>query len=113
MINRVARLKPQMNSGSPTRNMKVLLGSLSPSVIVPQPDKYYVFGYKAKTKNIQYDQHPFIVCTGLYKWGFSGHNFHMGARRYTWAECVTNLYEIYDEELNDIDSFPLAKIVSS
>ena len=112
-MNRVRRLAPQMDPRSPTRNMKILLQSLSPSVIVPEPDKYYVFGYKAKTRNIQYDQHPFIVGTGLYKWGFTGHNFHMGPRRYTWAECVTNLYEIYDNELNDIDSFPLAKIVSS
>ena len=112
MMNRVAPLVKRTSS-RPEYNMKLLLDNLSPGEIVPTPDKYYVFGYKAKTKNIQYDQHPFIVCTGLYKWGFTGHNFHMGPRRYTWTECVTNLYEIYDDELNDIDSFPLAKIVSS
>ncbi len=79
------------------------MDNLSPGEIVPTPDKYYVFVYKAKTKNIQYDQYPFIVCTSVFPWGFSGYNFHWEeSRRYTWQEVITNIYEIKDEELEKL-----------
>ena len=90
------------------------MDNLSPGEIVPTPDKYYVFVYKAKTKNIQYDQYPFIVCTSVFPWGFSGYNFHWEeSRRYTWQEVITNIYEIKDEELNDMMSFPTKSIKST
>ena len=90
------------------------MDNLSPGEIVPTPDKYYVFVYKAKTKNIQYDQYPFIVCTSVFPWGFTGYNFHWEeSRRYTWQEVITNIYEIKDEELNDMMSFPTKSIKST
>ena len=86
-----------------------LLNIITPSVIVPQPDKYYVFVYKAKTPNIRYDQNPFIVCTSIFQWGFTGYNFHLEApRRYTWGEVRSNLYELNDDELNSMQSYPIA-----
>jgi len=109
MTDRIQRLLP-LAVGNPTRNMQILLSNLSPSTIVPEADKYYVFVYKAKTKGIEYDMHPFIVCTTLYKWGFIGFNFHWNEyRRYSWGEVVSNLYEIRDEELNSMEKFPIAK----
>ena len=111
MVNRIAGLSSKM-TGSARYNMALLLKNLSPSVIIPETDKYYVFVYKAKTPNIQYDAHPFIVCTSIYKWGFVGYNFHWEeSRRYTWREVVSNLYEIYEEELNDMQTLPIARIV--
>ena len=90
------------------------MDNLSPGEIVPTPDKYYVFVYKAKTKNIQYDQYPFIVCTSVFPWGFSGYNFHWEeSRRYTWQEVITNIYEIKDEELNDMMNYPTKSIKST
>ena len=101
-------------TGKPEYNMRLLLNSLSPSSIVPEVDKYYVFVYKAKTKNIKYDKHPFIICTGIYKWGFSGYNVHWNDwRRYTWNEVVTNIYEIKESEIKDMERYPIAKFVSS
>jgi len=95
----------------PDTNMKRLLDTLKPAQIVPKVDKYYVFVYKAKTPRIQYDQNPFILCTGIYKWGFTGYNFHWERhRRYSWNEVVTNLYEVSDNELNIIERLPIAKI---
>jgi len=112
-MNRIQRLLPQMTR-SPSSNMSLLLGSLSPSQIIPEVDKYYVFVYKAKTRGIEYDRHPFIACTGLYKWGFTGYNFHWNDfRRYSWQEVVSNLYEIYDSELNDMEQVPIMKVVTS
>jgi len=110
------RVKPLLKrtSKNPTYNMRLLMDNLSPGEIVPTPDKYYVFVYKAKTKNIQYDQYPFIVCTSVFPWGFSGYNFHWEeSRRYTWQEVITNIYEIKDEELNDMMSFPTKSIKST
>ncbi len=113
MTNRIERLVPLANSG-PDKNVQILLNNLSPSVIVPDQDKYYVFVYKAKTKGIMYDKYPFIMCSSLFKWGFIGFNFHWNEyRRYTWREVISNLYEIYDSELNTMESFPIAKFISN
>ena len=110
-MDRIAPLLPQA-VGSPQKNMVLLLNKLSPSVIIPDPDKYYVFVYKAKTKGIVYDRHPFINCSTLYKWGFIGFNFHWNEyRRYSWGEVVSNLYEIREEELNSMEKYPIAKFV--
>lgn len=99
---------------SPEQNMQMLLSVLTPSVIVPQPDKYYVFVYKAKTPGIRYDQHPFIVCSSIFQWGFIGYNFHWEEpRRYSWAEVKSNLYEVSDNELNDVQQIPFARFKTS
>ena len=95
---------------SPTETMRDLLDILSGTAIVPDTDKYYVFVYKAKTKGIAYDQHPLVYVTGVFRWGFTGINEHMGARRYTWAEVLTNLYEVPNEELNIVEKLPIALI---
>lgn len=109
MNERLLEVSQQTNN-NPTYNMSLLLEVLTPSVIVPQVDKYYVFVYKAKTPGIQYDVHPFIVCSDVYQWGFTGLNFHwQQPRRYTWAEVRTNLYEVQSDEIEIVMNFPIAK----
>ena len=94
-------------------NMYLLLNTLSPGIIVPEPNKYYTFVYTAKTPKIRYDQHPFILCGSLFKWGFTGYNFHWGeVRRYNWADC-SNLFEVYDNEVSDMEKFPIALFKST
>ena len=111
-MNRVDRLIPLTQGKNPDRCMQILLNSLSPSDIIPQVDKYYVFVYKAKTKGIVYDKHPFVTCSSIFKWGFIGFNYHWNEyRRYSWNEIVTNLYEINELELNTMEQFPIAKFV--
>ena len=113
-MDKVAPLLSGSKDKSPEMNMKNLLSVLSPSEIVPEPDKYYVFVYKAKTPGVTYDQHPFIMCTNVYKWGFTGYNFHWEeSRQYSWVEVLTNLYEVSDEELNSVQKLPIAKIKRS
>ena len=93
-----------------TYNMRLLLSYLSTSAIVPRPNKYYTFIYRAKTRGIQYDQHPLIVCGDVYKWGFTGMNVHWGSiRKYTWGEVLSNVYEVSDEEFSYLQEVPLAK----
>ena len=99
---------------SPDSNFMDLINVITPSVIIPETDKYYVFAYKAKTPNIQYDQYPFVYVTAVFQWGFTGYNFHWEAsRQYSWAEVVSNLYEVTDEELNSVQALPIAKLVQS
>lgn len=89
--------------------MRVLLDRLGPVEIVPDASKYYTFVYNAKTPGIWYDKNPFIVCTSVHPWGFVGNSFHWNDfRRYTWAEVMTNLYEIYEDEVRDMLMYPTA-----
>ena len=107
-MNRIAPLLNRLNT-KPTANMALLLDTLSPSTLTPQADKYYTFVYTPKTRNIQYDQHPFVQVSSVHKWGFCGLNHHWDDfRRYTWAECETPLFEIYEEEIEDMYTFPTA-----
>lgn len=112
-MDRIAPLMEGASKRSPTSNMQRLLNTLTNSQIVPEVDKYYVFVYKAKTKNIMYDRHPFVVVTGVYRWGFTAENFHIGPRRYSWNEVVSNLYPVNDDELNSMQDYPIAEITSS
>ena len=106
-MNRVEDIDFGMN---PTRNMSILLSKLNPSGIVPNANKYYTFVYKAKTKGIQYDQHPLVLCGKVYKWGFTAMNQHWNAvRQYSWNEVLSNVYEISEEEFQTLTEVPLAK----
>ena len=94
--------------------MQRLLSTLDSTGTVPEVDKYYVFVYKAKTKGIMYDAHPFVIVTGVFQWGFSGYNLHWEeSRRYSWNEVVSNLYVVPDEELTSVSNYPIANIKSS
>ena len=110
-MNRVDRI---MFGSNPTKNMGLLLASLDTSDIVPRPNKYYTFIYKAKTPRIQYDQHPLIVCGDVYKWGFNGMNQHWGQiRQYCWNEVLSNVYELSEEEFSTLINVPLALFKST
>ena len=77
---------------------------------VPTVGKFYFFVYDPKTPGIKYDQNPLVAVTDILAWGFRGLNFHWGEhRQYTWTEVVGQLYEVYNEELNDLDAIPFAR----
>ena len=107
------RLEGIIFGANPTKNMNLVLSNLQGSSIVPNPNKYYTFIYKAKTRGIQYDMHPLILCGNVYNWGFNGENAHMGLRQYSWNEVLSNLYELTQEEFVYLQDVPLAKIKST
>ncbi len=89
--------------------MDLLLSNIGPAEIVPRPNKYYTFVYKAKTPRIQYDQHPLILCGSIFRWGFNGFNQHWGAiRQYSWNEVLSNIYELSEEEFQYLQGISLA-----
>ena len=114
MSQRTDFLKTRM-SNNPMNNMFITLEYLGTgNRIVPEADKYYLFVYTPKTKGIQYDQHPFILCTSVHKWGFIGINMHWDDhRRYTWQEVESNLFEINDDEVQDVAKLPLMLVKQS
>lgn len=108
-MNQLANITGEF-TGGPDYNMRLLLSYLTESEVVPEANKYYVFVYKAKTPNIQYDQHPLVLCGNVFKWGFTGYNFHWNEiRQYSWAEVLSNLYELNEEEFDIVKDIPLAK----
>ena len=107
-MNRLESISGEFTKG-PLYNMELMLSYLTEPEIVPDPDKYYVFVYKAKTPGITYDQHPLIQCTGVYKWGFTGYNYHWNeSRQYSWAEVLSNLYELNEDEFSTAQEIPIA-----
>ena len=87
--------------------MEALNNTVTP---VPDVGKYYTFVYNPKTNNIEYDAHPLVAVTDIFRWGFRGINFHWGNyRQYTWNEVVGQLYEVYPEELADAREIPFGK----
>ena len=103
------RIERTVFGTNPTRNMNILLATLEHSTIVPMPNKYYTFVYKAKTPGITYDQYPLILCGNLFKWGFTGLNEHWGTiRQYSFPEVLSNMYEVSEEEFDLLKSVPLA-----
>lgn len=88
-----------------------LLNVLTEGGKIPQPGKFYIFIYRPKTPNIQYDQNPFVAVTDVFKWGFRGINFHWGeVRQYTWDEIPGGIYEVYSSEVRDLQEIPFQNI---
>tara|TARA_B000000565_G_scaffold61783_1_gene41008 strand:+ start:320 stop:667 length:348 start_codon:yes stop_codon:yes gene_type:complete len=76
---------------------------------VPEVGKIYVFVYQPKTSG-RYDQNPLVAVTNIFDWGFRGINFHWGQpRQYTFQEVVGQLYQVTNEELQDLNTIPFAK----
>lgn len=110
MINQIEPILYQF-TGRPAYNMAILLAKLSQSTIVPRPDKYYTFIYKAKTPNISYDKHPLITCTSVHSWGFTGYNYHWNDyRQYAWGEVISNVYGLNEQEFSSAMNVNLMEI---
>ena len=78
----------------------------------PEEGNIYVFVYKPKTPNIRYDEHPLVAVTSVYSWGFKGINFHWGQpRQYTWTEIAGQLYQVTNDEINDLEKIPFGKFM--
>ena len=89
--------------------MQEVLGALSEGGS-PEVGNIYVFVYRPKTPNIRYDEHPLVAVTSVYSWGFKGINFHWGqSRQYTFQEVASQLYQVTNEELQDLNTIPFAK----
>ena len=112
--NRIEAIKNQLTSSDPEDLMLQIMGALNNTVeAIPTVGKYYTFVYNAKTTGKQYDQHPLIACTDLFRWGFRGINFHwQSSRNYTWEELTGQVYMVKSIELDDLLAIPYAKFIT-
>ena len=112
--NRIEAIKDQLTSSDPEDLMLQIMQALNNTVeAIPTVGKYYTFVYNAKTAGKQYDQHPLIACTDLFRWGFRGINFHwQSSRNYTWEELTGQVYMVKSIELDDLLSIPYAKFIT-
>ena len=115
-INRVETYLSELNNATndPEEMMLEIMETLKDTVTpIPEVGNFYTFVYNAKTPRIQYDQHPLIACTDLFKWGFRGINYHwQSSRSYTWDELPGMLYIVKSIELDDLLSIPYAKFIT-
>ena len=111
--NRIEAIKDQLTSSDPEDLMLQIMQALNDTVeAIPTVGNYYTFVYNAKTAGKQYDQHPLIACTDLFRWGFRGINFHwQSPRNYTWGEVVGQLYAVRSQELDDLLSLQYGKFL--
>ena len=112
--NRIEAIKDKLTSSDPEDLMLEIMDALSNTVeAIPTVGNYYTFVYNAKTAGKQYDQHPLIACTDLFRWGFRGINFHwQSSRNYTWEELTGQVYMVKSIELDDLLSIPYAKFIT-
>ena len=112
--NRIEAIKDQLTSSDPEDLMLQIMEALNNTVeAIPSVGKYYTFVYNAKTPDVQYDQHPLIACTDLFRWGFRGINFHwQSSRNYTWEELTGQVYMVKSIELDDLLAIPYAKFIT-
>ncbi len=111
-MSRIRSVRNNMvGTESPDDLMFEIISVLEEGGKVPEAGNFYVFVYNPKTPNIQYDQNPLVAVTQVLEWGFRGLNFHWGeSRQYTWSEVAGGLYQVTDDELNDLDAIPFANI---
>ena len=112
--NRIEAIKDKLTSSDPEDLMLEIMDALRNTVeAIPSVGNYYTFVYNAKTAGKQYDQHPLIACTDLFRWGFRGINFHwQSSRNYTWEELTGQVYMVKSIELDDLLSIPYAKFIT-
>jgi hypothetical protein len=111
-INRIAPLvKKLIGTESSDDLMIELMDILTETKEPPKVGRFYIFVYNAKTSGIRYDQNPLVAVTEVFKWGFRGINFHWGeSRQYTWDEVAGGIYEVYDNEIENLRRLPFSKI---
>ena len=111
-MSRIRSIKDNLiGTEDPDDLMLELMDALRGTIAsVPEVGQYYILVYVPKTPNIRYDQNPFVAVTDIFEWGFRGINFHWGQpRQYTWNEVGGELYEVTNDEINDLEGIPFAK----
>ena len=109
-MSRIAEITDNMTGNDSSELVMELMEACNDTVApIPDAGKFYFFVYSPNTPKIRYDENPLVAVHDIFSWGFRGINFHWDEHRnYTWKEVVGQLYEVYDDELNELDSIPFA-----
>ena len=81
---------------------------------VPVAGNYYVFTYVAAKRGLLTDLYPLVAVTGVYDWGFTGINMHLGQQRnYNYPLMMTPMYEVKSTEVDSARNLPLKMLVKN
>ena len=108
-MSRITNIAQDISGMEDSDELMMELMEACNNTVTPVPDvgSFYFFVYTPKTPGIKYDQNPLVAVTDIFSWGFRGINFHWNKpRNYTWNEIAGQLYEVQNDELNDLDSIP-------
>ena len=111
-VEELKRAVLEANTTDPEEIMLLIMEIFTIEVLYPEPGKFYTYVYNAATPDITYDQHPLIACTGLFRWGFRGLNFHWQEyRNYTWEEIAGKLHVVEWQELDELLALQYGKFL--
>ena len=111
-VEELKRAVLEANTTDPEEIMLFIMEIFTIEVLYPEPGKFYTYVYNAATPNLTYDQHPLITCTGLFRWGFRGLNFHWQEyRNYTWEEIAGKLHVVEFQELDELLALQYGKFL--
>ncbi len=111
-VDALKRAVLEANTSDPEEIMLLIMEIFTIEVLYPEPGKFYTYVYNAATPDITYDQHPLIACTGLFRWGFRGLNFHWQEyRNYTWEEIAGKLHVVEWQELDELLALQYGKFL--
>ena len=114
-MNRIEPILDDINNPTMDQEdqMLMIMEALNDTVTpIPDAGTYCTFVYNAKTPGIEYEQHPLVMVTELFRWGFRGLNFHhRDYRQYTWEEIAGQVYIVNREELDELLSIQYGKFI--
>ncbi len=78
---------------------------------MPIPGKVYVYVYFASTPNLLSDRYPIVQVKGVYDWGWTGMNLHIGQQRnYNFGGNTTPLFMLMPSEVQSALTLPLMRL---
>lgn len=113
-MNRIEPILNDINAITDTEDQMIMIMDALKDTVTPVPDEgtFCTFVYNAKTPGVTYDQHPLVVVTDLFPWGFRGLNFHWQEyRQYTWEELAGQVYIVNRTELDELLSIQYGKFI--
>ena len=75
---------------------------------IPTPNGIYCLEYYAVTEPLLTDRFPIVGVTGVFDWGFTGMNLHLGEpRNYNYNNIASSLYRLKPQEVAAARALPL------
>ena len=87
---------------------KVMVALSDSQEKIPVVNGVYCLEYYAVTEPLLTDRFPIVGVTGVYQWGFSGMNLHLGEpRNYNFDNISSSLYRLKPQEVAAARALPL------
>ena len=113
------RVQPLLSKLKGVENSEVIMAELQAVLAdsqakIPIPGKVYVYTYIAAKPDFLTDMYPIVQVMGVYDWGWTGMNLHIGKQRnYTIGNNTTPLYMLKSNEVQTALTLPLMELYQS